>query len=120
MTAGPASSSQDALLLSRMCWTTLAAMAFAVWISFASLRLRVDPTSNIPLAMGGLAYMAVALFYSRIRCDRRIAEMLVVIAQLFLALFLPAGITFVIHSLRELLDEMPFRIRGRAWNGEQR
>ena len=39
---------------------------------------------------------------------------------LFLALLLPTGITFVIHSLRELLDEVPFRIRGRAWDGEQR
>ena len=99
MTAGPASSSQDALLLSRMCWTTLAAMAFAVWISFASLRLRVDPTSNMPLAMGALAYMAVALFYSRIRCDRRIAEMLVVIAQLFLALFLGLLLTYAASAV---------------------
>jgi hypothetical protein len=99
VTANSATSPQDARLLSRICWTMIAAMALAVWISFAALHLRVDPMTNIPLVVGGLAYAAVTLFYSRIRDDRPIADMLVVIAQLFLALFLGLLLTYAASAV---------------------
>jgi membrane-associated phospholipid phosphatase len=70
------------------------AMALAVWISFAALGLRVDFTSNWPLVSVALLYAAAAFFYRYIRGDRQIADMLIVIAQLFLTLLLGLLLTY--------------------------
>jgi membrane-associated phospholipid phosphatase len=69
-------------------------MALAVWISFAALGLRIDFTSNWPLVSVALLYAAAAFFYRYIRGDRQIADMLIVIAQLFLTLLLGLLLTY--------------------------
>jgi len=70
------------------------AMALAVWISFTALGLRIDFASNWPLVAIMLIYAVAALFYLHIRRDRRIASMLVVVAQLFLTLLLGLLLTY--------------------------
>jgi membrane-associated phospholipid phosphatase len=70
------------------------ATALTVWISFAALGLRVDFTSNWPLVSVALFYTAAAFFYRYVRGDRPIADMLIVIAQLFLTLLLGLLLTY--------------------------
>jgi PAP2 superfamily len=69
-------------------------MALAVWISFAALGLHVDFTSNWPLVSVALFYAAATFFYLHVRRDRQIADMLAVVAQLFLALLLGLLLTY--------------------------
>jgi membrane-associated phospholipid phosphatase len=77
----------------------LLAMALAVWMSFAALGLRVAFAGNWPLVSVILVYAAATFFYLHIRVDRQIADMLVVVAQLFLALLLGLLLTYAASAV---------------------
>src|SRR5260370_12329798 len=85
--------------LSRLAWSMILAMALAVWISFAALGLHIDFASNWPLVAVMLIYAVAALFYLHVRRDRRIADMLVVVAQLFLTLLLGLLLTYAASAV---------------------
>ncbi len=85
--------------LSRLAWSMILAMALAVWISFAAVGLHVDFASNWPLVAVMLIYAVAALFYLHVRRDRRIADMLVVVAQLFLTLLLGLLLTYAASAV---------------------
>jgi membrane-associated phospholipid phosphatase len=95
----PISSQQTAQPLSRVVWTMIFAMALAVWISFAALGLRIDFSSNPVLMAVAVIYAAAAFFYLRIRGDRQISDMLVVVAQLFLTLLLGLLLTYAASAV---------------------
>jgi hypothetical protein len=82
----------------------IAAMTVAVWCSFSMLHLWVDLTSNIPLLAIALIYGAVALFYLYVRDDGRIADTLVIVAQLFLTMLLGLLLTYAASAVG-----MPYR-----------
>jgi hypothetical protein len=85
--------------LSRLAWLMVLSMVLAVWISFGTLGLRIDFASNWPLIAAMLVYAAAAFFYLYIRRDRRIAEMLVVVAQLYLTLLLGLLLTYAASAV---------------------
>jgi membrane-associated phospholipid phosphatase len=93
------STQKIAQALSRVVWAMIAAMVLIVWISFTALGLRIDFASNPPLIVVAVIYAAVALFYLRIRGDRQISDMLVVVAQLFLTLLLGLLLTYAASSV---------------------